>query len=483
MLALVGVLASAAMAPAASTKNRYSVVKGCYSLRSVALGKLVAKDPAGGYAATAGRGAAERFRLQATDLGTYLLYGRARDFLAADGSGTETAAEPSTAAEWRLTGNGRRGFVLRSLADNRVLSVARNGGALTVGGGSGRAEPLPLRQGRRLPALPGGGDQRGRALAARQDLLRERARAGRRPHAHDGLRVPRRRRPLRSPLAPLRRPLRAASTASTTRPATAAGRCSRTCSSAARPAATTRSAGRPSATGPHHQSLTHEQSYYRWVERAWRGGLRVFVNLFVENHALCSLYPIKHNSCNEMDSVRLQAMRHLRELQDYIDAQAGGPGKGFFRIVKNPFQARRVINRGKLAVVLGIEVSQPFDCTVPKQRPAAVTAPTDRAPPRRGLPARRPRHGADQQVRQRAGRGRRRQRRPAPRSTAPTSMRPGASGTSRPARGSPRPPRPRARQRGQRASRRQRHASQGACPAPPARRRSTRRSRTATPGR
>ena len=56
-------------------------------------------------------------------------------------------------------------------------------------------------------------------------------------------------------------------------------------------------------------------------------------------------------------------------MQDYIDAQAGGPGKGFFRIVRNPFQARRVINRGKLAVVLGIEVSQPFDCTVHNEQP------------------------------------------------------------------------------------------------------------------
>ena len=30
---------------------------------------------------------------------------------------------------------------------------------------------------------------------------------------------------------------------------------------------------------PHHKSLTHEQAYYRWLERAWRGGLRIFVNL------------------------------------------------------------------------------------------------------------------------------------------------------------------------------------------------------------
>jgi hypothetical protein len=112
---------------------------------------------------------------------------------------------------------------------------------------------------------------------------------------------------------------------------------------------------------PTHGSLTHEQIYYRWLERAWRGGLRMFTNLLVDNNQLCKLYPYKRNSCNEMDGVRLQAQR-IEELERYIDAQNGGPGEGWFRIVTDPFEARRVINQGKLAVVLGIEVSVPLDC-------------------------------------------------------------------------------------------------------------------------
>ena len=52
----------------------------------------------------------------------------------------------------------------------------------------------------------------------------------------------------------------------------------------------------------------------------------------------------------------------MHELERYIDAQAGGPGKGFFRIVETPAAAREVIARGKLAVVLGIETSNLFDC-------------------------------------------------------------------------------------------------------------------------
>ena len=114
---------------------------------------------------------------------------------------------------------------------------------------------------------------------------------------------------------------------------------------------------------PHHKSLTHEQSYYKWLERAWMGGLRVFVNLFVENGVLCEIYPTKRNSCDEMESVRLQA-RRIRELENYIDAQNGGPGKGWFRIVSDPFEARRVINEGKLAVVPGIEISRLFGCRI-----------------------------------------------------------------------------------------------------------------------
>jgi hypothetical protein len=128
--------------------------------------------------------------------------------------------------------------------------------------------------------------------------------------------------------------------------------------------------GWPSFVGwPKSNYLTHEQLYYKWLERAWRGGLRLYTNLLVDNAALCKLYPFKDRNqlgadpCNEMDGVRLQHQRIL-ELQDYIDAQNGGPGEGWFRIVTDPFQAREVINDGKLAVILGIEVSTLFDCFI-----------------------------------------------------------------------------------------------------------------------
>jgi microsomal dipeptidase-like Zn-dependent dipeptidase len=112
---------------------------------------------------------------------------------------------------------------------------------------------------------------------------------------------------------------------------------------------------------PAPASQTHEQTYYRWIERAYLGGVRIMVNDLVENVALCQIYPIKHNSCDDMDSIRLQ-YRRIHELEAYIDAKAGGPGQGWFRIVRDPFEARRVINEGKMAVVVGIETSEIFGC-------------------------------------------------------------------------------------------------------------------------
>jgi hypothetical protein len=128
---------------------------------------------------------------------------------------------------------------------------------------------------------------------------------------------------------------------------------------------------------PAPESLTHEGTYYRWLERSWRGGQRIFVNLLVENDQLCKLYPLKHNSCDDMDSIRLQA-KDMYAMQDYIDAQFGGPGKGFYRIVKSPFQARKVINAGKMAVIMGIETSVPFGCTMKLDVPACDLASIDK---------------------------------------------------------------------------------------------------------
>jgi hypothetical protein len=128
---------------------------------------------------------------------------------------------------------------------------------------------------------------------------------------------------------------------------------------------------------PAPHSLTHEGTYYKWMERSWRAGQRILVNLLVENNQLCQLYPLKRNSCNDMDSIRLQAA-DMHKLERYVDAQHGGPGRGWYRIVTNPEQARRVANAGKLAVVMGIETSVPFGCSEKLGIPTCTKAQLDR---------------------------------------------------------------------------------------------------------
>lgn len=117
---------------------------------------------------------------------------------------------------------------------------------------------------------------------------------------------------------------------------------------------------------------THQTMYYRWLERAYLGGLRLLVQHATGNSMMCELtLAVKAQktlySCNDMVSVD-RAIDSVYALERYIDAQSGGPGKGWLRVVTSPKAARDVINEGKLAVVLGIEISNLFDCflTPPK---------------------------------------------------------------------------------------------------------------------
>jgi microsomal dipeptidase-like Zn-dependent dipeptidase len=114
---------------------------------------------------------------------------------------------------------------------------------------------------------------------------------------------------------------------------------------------------------PTWTSTTHQQAYYKWLERAWRGGLRLTVVLAVQNEALCRLSNHERSvDCSDsMAGINLQ-LDEARRFESFIDGQSGGAGLGWFRIVESPVEARRVIRAGKLAVVLGIEVDNLFGC-------------------------------------------------------------------------------------------------------------------------
>ena len=123
---------------------------------------------------------------------------------------------------------------------------------------------------------------------------------------------------------------------------------------------------------PFHDSMLHQQMYWRWVERAWMSGLRVMSVLGTNIEALCQVAqntgPSRGQDPTALDcidmSVGVKQVEYLSDMQDYIDAQFGGPGKGFFRIVGTPEEAREVIADGKLAVIPGLEFSNIFGCNV-----------------------------------------------------------------------------------------------------------------------
>ena len=404
-------------------EDRYAMAGGCYTVRSVATGRYLARTGDGIAAVAETPADAERFGFQATDLGAYLLFGSESDFLAAangavddadnavldtapgaavDGlalgapeAAGEAAADspanagradavilagaPSELADWAVEEVTDQSFRFRLPAVDATLFTTGDGDLMMANavGDTGRLDEFTLRLAEGCAEWPeievnvsgpiarGGSpfdevsgyvDAHLHAMAF--EFIGGRIRCGRPWHRYgvtEALRGCREHELAGGRLAGAevvlsgRDPVAGHDT----------------------------NAGWPTFTDwPKPSSLTYEQVYYKWLERAWRGGLRMFTNLLVDNTALCKVYPYKRNSCNEMDGVRLQHQRIL-ELQDYIDAQHGGPGRGWFRIVTDPFQARRVMNEGKLAVVLGIEVSVLFDCAQKREVALCTTADID----------------------------------------------------------------------------------------------------------
>jgi hypothetical protein len=114
---------------------------------------------------------------------------------------------------------------------------------------------------------------------------------------------------------------------------------------------------------PKWTSVTHQQMYYKWLERAYEGGMRLMVLHAVNNEVLCKANKrIKGRNCAvNMQDIDLQ-LDQAHALERYIDGLNGGTGKGWFRIVTSAAKARRAIEGGKLAVVLGVETDSLFEC-------------------------------------------------------------------------------------------------------------------------
>ena len=301
---------------------------------------------------------------QATGLGSYLLHAPDRTFLAASGSGATWAATPSPESDWtvREAGSGRFTF---TLADGRALRRTTGGFA------TGAADSFALRRTDGCTAFPEvETNVSGRPFGGVTSFQEVRGFVD--PHVHGQTHEFLGGRVICSP--PFHRYGAAAALVDCPDHQVAGGRGAalEDVLAGTTPGSGHDPVGWPTFSyWPNPHSLTHQQVYYKWLERSWRAGLRIHTSLLTENHVLCTVYPLKKNSCDDRDAVRLQA-QDMRAMQDYIDAQHGGPGRGWYRIVTDPFEARRVINQGKLAVVMGMETSVPLGCNVQLGRPTCT---------------------------------------------------------------------------------------------------------------
>lgn len=346
---MLGPLALSSTASAATAPPTiYSAQKGCYSLAPSSTGQPVA--------------IASSQRFQATRLGSYLLYGAAEDFLAGNGSTVSRGSQPGPNTDWKLTDAGNGQFALTpASAPGSVLAANGSGGLELVPSGSGgKAAKFTLQPATGCAVFPEAelgvsgtpptgdtsyGEVQG-LLDGHMHWMTYEYLGG---NFHCG-----------SPWDKYGITKALPDCAGIEGPQGTASPVQNFLNYGS-PVAPHDTMGYPTLAEWKPTNLTYEGTYYRWVERAWKAGLRQIVMPVNENRILCELMTNRRNPCDEMNTVR-KGIADIKEMQNYVDAQAGGPGKGFFQIVRNPFQARRVINQGKLAVTLEVEVSELFNC-------------------------------------------------------------------------------------------------------------------------
>lgn len=341
----------------AAVQSRYSIQGGCFAITDGSGKYLDASSTA--YRPTAMSAAkGEHFRLKATALGSYMLYdtGARMPSVGSDDALLFTK-QPGPSADWTVTGNSHTGFVLRSKKDKRYIgNRAVNGFGLV----DTKADALRLK----LVPATGCASFPEMTVNAKGTPFKGTDSAGRvkgfiDPHAH-----------LMAyefmggyfhcgrPWSPYGVTVALQDCQGDAQLSTIADNVL-----SGKPVSAPLDGGWPDFKNwPRRDSLLREATYWKQIERAWLAGQRIIVNDLVQNTALCEIWPVKYLPCDDMQIVKIQYESTL-ELQDYIDAQYGGPGKGFFRVVRSPRAARKVIEQGKLAVVNSIETSAMFGCS------------------------------------------------------------------------------------------------------------------------
>jgi len=365
-------------APVGSPSSSLAFANGCFAAFSAVAQGFVTSDGGGGYRAGA-RVPAEAmpFYFKPTGIGTYMIQDRDGKLVSlGDGASVVRGSAPGPPAEWAPVASGAGQFALRATANGRWLAVDAGGTVDTgasaddrtrfrIDGRSGcRPYPeLPVSaSGRAFSGVNPDGTVAGWADPHLHITADERAgglvlsggsfdRFGvTEALGHDA--------DVHGPDGSL----------------DATGNLLRSGS----PAGTHNTDGWPTFAGwPVFDTYTHQQVYYTWLQRAYLSGLRLVTAQLVEDQPLCQIEPRRSHSCDETATIELELER-LHAMQGYVDAQSGGPGQGWLRLVYDPAQARRVIEQGKLAVLIGVEASNPFGCSEYLDQPQCGRADVDR---------------------------------------------------------------------------------------------------------
>ncbi|MFM9910108.1 MAG: membrane dipeptidase [Chitinophagaceae bacterium] len=97
---------------------------------------------------------------------------------------------------------------------------------------------------------------------------------------------------------------------------------------------------------PHYSSMSHQQMYVDWIKRAYEGGLRVLVTLAVNNELLGNMV-----SGDPPYDDKSTADLQLDEIKNFVERH-----NDFMELALTTSDMRRIIQSGKMAVIMGIEV-------------------------------------------------------------------------------------------------------------------------------
>ena len=307
---LVGVLSGTASA--ASRMSVYAPANRCFALRAPS-GTFVAARGASYAASALSRSRATLFYLKPTGLGTYMLYDAGARLMSADPGGIVArvaAAGPATEFALTAVGSGSR-FTLRSTARHRRVIVAAGRGALALAGGSGTPLAFVARGGC-TPFPEAGMDavvhrpatvvQHGRIFGFIDDHVHitGNMRAGGdviSGEPYDRFGVP-------TALG------QDAKIHGVDGKLDITGNLLRT----GLPVGTHDTHGWPSFKGwPTYNSMTHQQAYYVWLERAWRAGMRMVVAQTADDEPLCRLEPRRRTPGLETEAKVGKVMANLQK--------------------------------------------------------------------------------------------------------------------------------------------------------------------------